>query len=56
MSERDKVLTEGLLMRVDNQYLNGNKQLLEENFVSIVKSMRFLGFFEDSNKLKTKDA
>ncbi len=56
MSEADKQLTEGLLTRVDTKYLKGNRKLLEDNFTSIVKSMQFLGFFDDKNVLRTKDA
>ncbi len=56
MSDADKNLTEGLLSRVDTQYLKGNRKLLEDNFISIVKSMQFLGFYDDKNVLRTKDA
>lgn len=56
MNQNDKLLTEGFLMRVDSKYLNGNKKSIEDNFVQILKSMRFLGFFDDLNKLKTTDA
>jgi len=30
--------------------------MVEDTFISIVKSMRFLGFFDDNLKLKTRDA
>jgi saccharopine dehydrogenase (NADP+, L-glutamate forming) len=36
--------------------MNGDKAMLEEAFNRIVKSIHFLGFFDDSIKLKTKDA
>ena len=56
MSDADKNLTEGLLSRVDTKYLKGNRKLLEDNFTSIVKSMQFLGFYDNKNMLRTKDA
>lgn len=43
-------------MRVDTKHLNGNTTRIADNFVQIVKSMQFLGFFDDLNKLKTIDA
>ena len=56
MNYANKNLTEGLLSRVDTQYLKGNRKLIEDNFISIVKSMQFLGFYDDKNVLRTKDA
>ena len=47
MSPSDQKLTEGLLNRVDVSYLNGNKSLISDNFIQIVKTMLFLGFFDD---------
>jgi hypothetical protein len=35
--------------------MKGNQQLIEDAFVSISKSMRFLGFYEEKNVLKTRD-
>lgn len=51
MSERDVAVTEGLLSRVDVSYLK-NFSLVFDNYSQIVKSMKFLGFFDDQNKLK----
>ena len=55
MSPSDQKLTEGLLNRVDVSYLKGNKSLISDNFIQIVKTMLFLGFFDDQNILVTKD-
>jgi hypothetical protein len=33
MSQTDKLLTEGMLMRVDTKHLNGNKTRIADNFV-----------------------
>jgi len=46
----------GVLSRTDIAYLNGDKQLAEETVRSILKTMTFLGFFDDSNKLRPTDA
>lgn len=56
MNDKDKLLTEGLLTRVDIKYLKGNRKLINDNFTQIVKSMSFLGFFDDSNILKTQES
>lgn len=56
MNQTDKLLTEGFLSRVDTKHFNGNKKNIEEAFSQIVKSMQFLGFYDDLNKLKTNDA
>ena len=56
MNQTDQLLTEGMLMRVDTKYFNDNKTGIAENFKQIVKSMQFLGFYDDLNKLKTVDA
>lgn len=56
MTPSDVLLTENLISRVDVKHLKGNRKLINENFVQIVKSMQFLGFYDDSNKLATKDA
>ena len=56
MLQNDKLLTEGFLMRVDTKHFKGDKNVIAEAFVQIVKSMRFLGFYDDLNKLKTTDA
>ncbi len=51
MSDRDVALTEGLLSRVDVSYLK-DFSLIVDNYSQIVKSMKFLGFYDDQNKLK----
>ena len=56
MNQTDKLLTEGFLARVDTKHFNGNKKNIEDAFSQIIKSMRFLGFYDDLNKLKTTDA
>lgn len=43
-------------MRVDTKYFNGNKTGIADNFTQIVRSMQFLGFYDDLNKLKIIDA
>jgi len=55
MPSNDKVLLEGILSRTDVAYLKGNKQLIEDSFISIAKSVRFLGFYDEKNIIKTKD-
>ena len=39
MNQTDKLLTEGMLMRVDTKHFNGNKTGIADNFTQIVKSM-----------------
>ena len=56
MPQKDIDLTYGVIKRVDFSYLNGNAKLIEDAMVQIVKSMRFLGFFDDANNLTTKSA
>ena len=55
MSDVDKHLLYGVLIRTDTKYMKGNQQLIEDAFVSISKSMLFLGFYEEKNVLKTRD-
>ncbi len=55
MPGNDKMLLEGILSRTDVAYLKGNKLLIEDSFISIARSVRFLGFYDDKNILKTKD-
>jgi hypothetical protein len=56
MTPNDVKLTEDMISRIDVKHLKGNHKLINENFVQIVKSMQFLGFYDDYNKLATKDA
>lgn len=49
-------MTENMISRVDTKHLKGNRKLINDNFVQLVKSMVFLGFFDDSNKLDVKDS
>jgi len=46
----------GVLTRADTSFLNGDQRLISDAYRSIVKTLRFLGFFQDDLKLKTKDA
>lgn len=55
MPSNDKMLLAGILSRTDVAYLKCNKQLIEDSFISIARSVRFLGFYDDKNILKTKD-
>ena len=55
-SQSDRLLIEGVLGRVDTSYIAGGDAAIEEVFTRIVRSMRFLGFMDDSLKLKTTDA
>jgi hypothetical protein len=45
-------LIDDFLSRVDTGYLKGD---IEEVFTRIIKSMHFLGFFDDSQKVTAKD-
>jgi len=54
LPEADRRLVEGLLSRVDTGYLRGDPVRIESAFRSIVKTMRFLGFFSDA-ELKVED-
>lgn len=56
LPQNDKLLAQGLLSRADTSFLNGNERLLEDAFRSIVKTLHFLGFFEDDLKLKVVGA
>lgn len=56
MRVSDAELLQGMFQRVDLAYLKGNRKLIEDCLTQIAKSMTFLGFYEDQNKLKTKDA
>lgn len=49
-------LIQEVLSRVDTAYMKGDNAILEEAFSRIIKSLHFLGFFDDSHKLVTKDA
>jgi len=42
----------GLLSRVDTKYFNNDLQRIKDTFTNVVKTMKFLGFFDDSQKLK----
>lgn len=53
---KNQMLIEEFLSRVDTAYMKGDKAMLEEAFSRIIKSMHFLGFFDDSQKLQTKDS
>ena len=56
MDRNDKLLTEGTLSRVDTGHLGGDATRVREAFKSIVKTMKFLGFYGDSVKLNTTDS
>lgn len=55
MSALDKETIFNSLSRVDVKYLNGDKQAVAETFRGIVKSMSFLGFFDDQFKVHSTD-
>jgi saccharopine dehydrogenase-like NADP-dependent oxidoreductase len=55
LNKDDLAMVNGVLMRVDTSYLKtgkGDYDRIQWAFTSILKSMRFLGFFDDSQKLK----
>lgn len=52
--QADKDLVEGLLVRADTGYLQGDVTRTATAFKSIVKTMQFLGFFADAD-LKVVD-
>lgn len=55
LNKDDLAMVNGVLMRVDTSYLKtgkGDYDRIQSAFASILKSMRFLGFFDDSQKLK----
>lgn len=56
MSAADKHLTQGLLCRVDIRHFNGEEVRVADAYKSIVKTMVYLGFFDDAQKLTTKCA
>ena len=55
MTPKDAELTENMISRVDVAHLEGNRKAINDNYIQIVKSMKFLGFYDDKNKLATKD-
>ena len=55
MKQQDSQLLEEMIMRVDTTYLRDRK-LVDEAINSIAKTMVFLGFYDDNNHLKVKDA
>lgn len=55
MPAKDIDLLTGLLSRVDTSYMKQRKSV-DDALVSIAKTLVFLGFYDDNNKLKTKDA
>jgi saccharopine dehydrogenase-like NADP-dependent oxidoreductase len=55
MEQNDRLLVEGFLGRVDTTYLGGDMNRVKDAFKSIVKTMKFLGFFGSSTKLTTTD-
>lgn len=55
MDASDKLLVESALARTDTGYLKGDLKNIKDAFKSIVKTMKFLGFFGDSVQLNTTD-
>lgn len=55
MKELDGKICSGILANADVSMFKGNKKVVEETYSMIVKSMRFLGFFEDDLLLTIKD-
>lgn len=56
MSSKDKSLTEGVFARTDIARFGNNMARTEETYARLIKTMQFLGFFEDDLKLNIKDA
>ena len=56
MFQNDRLLVEGFLQRVDTTHFGGDMDRVKDAFKSIVKTMKFLGFFGDSTKLTTNDS
>jgi hypothetical protein len=56
MKAEDKDLIAQMLERVDIKYLHGNKAAVEQTYLGIIKSMHFLGFFDDAVTLQTVDS
>ena len=44
-------MTLGLFNRVDVSYLNGDQKRILDSFKQLLKTMKFLGFFDDSQKI-----
>ena len=53
MTPKDAELTENMISRVDVAHFKGNRKAINDNYIQIVKSMKFLGFYDDKNKLAT---
>ena len=56
MDNDDKIITEGVLSRVDLGHYGGDMAKVKEAFKSIVKTMRFLGFYGESVKVNPLDS
>lgn len=55
MPAKDKQLSEGVFARTDVARFNGDLQRTEGTYSRLLKTMHFLGFFEDDLKLTIKD-
>lgn len=55
MPAKDADLLHNIISRVDTSYLK-NAKLVKDCLVQLAKSVNFLGFYDDKNHLKTKDA
>ena len=55
LNKQDALFVDGFLSRVDTGYLGGDMKKIQAAFQSIVKTMKFLGFFDDSQKLTTEN-
>ena len=52
----DRQLVENFFSRVDTGYLNGDLGRIKSAFQSIMKTMKFLGFFSNESKLAISDS
>ena len=52
MGDSDKALVEGILSRTDMRHYGGNPAREEAAYRSIVKTLHFLKFFDDSTKVR----
>lgn len=55
MPAKDAELLHNMITRVDTSYLK-NAKLVKDCLIQLAKSINFLGFYDDKNHLKTKDA
>jgi len=56
MKSEDKDLIGQMLSRVDMKHLHGDKAAVEQAYLGIIKSLHFLGFFDDAMTVQMVDA